>query len=177
MKTTKIKAIIGLGNPGEEYEKTYHNAGLMFCDFLINNFQGKEIKKTKFFSTNACHIDGKEIFIIRIHSFMNQSGTSVLKSMIDLNLTNEEIALAHDDSDFEIGKYKFSIDSTSAGHRGVQSVIDLLKTKDFLRIRIGIRKEAGKALDFVLNKLTNEDTKKLENIFEEASKKLIKEFI
>ncbi|MBI5306200.1 peptidyl-tRNA hydrolase [Candidatus Wolfebacteria bacterium] len=167
MKLQDIKLIIGLGNPDEKYEKTCHNAGFLFIDYL-NNQQPIKIKTLK------------------SDVFMNESGIFIAKIIKKTKLKPEEILIIHDDSDIELGKYKFSFGRGSAGHNGVESIIKSLKTKNFWRLRIGIRpkvsnikdqvsrKKAGlpaetqraKAGDFVLKKINKKDFDVLEKVFE-----------
>ncbi|MEK7495865.1 MAG: aminoacyl-tRNA hydrolase [Patescibacteria group bacterium] len=157
----KPRLIIGLGNPGKEYEKTYHNAGFLFVDYLINS--QLPITNYKLLKTDV---------------YMNQSGNFVKKTLKKYKIKPEEILIVHDDSDIELGKYKISFGRGSAGHNGVQSIIDALKTKNFWRLRIGIGRRLTrtsreltrkKARDFVLKKINKKDLKILEKLFFEIS--------
>ncbi|MBI2013602.1 MAG: peptidyl-tRNA hydrolase [Candidatus Colwellbacteria bacterium] len=149
------KLLIGLGNPDKKYENTYHNVGFLFTDYLTKN-----LTSPKFETLNS-------------NTFMNTSGSFVVKELKKRGLKPEEIIIAHDDSDILLGKYKISFGRNSAGHKGIDSVIKILKTKDFWRIRIGVRKPAHlKAGDFVLKKITTTDKKTLEKVFEEIEKEI-----
>lgn len=103
---------------------------------------------------------------------MNQSGNFVKTILNKYKINPEKLLIAQDDSDIEIGKYKLSFGRGSAGHKGIESIIKSLKTKNFWRLRIGIRKttkgERPKAEDFVLKKISAFDYKKLESVFKEA---------
>ena len=160
MKLQDIKLIIGLGNPGKEYEKTYHNAGFLAIDFFVKNPATSNFKPVK---TDV---------------FMNQSGSFVAKIAKKHSIKPEEILIIHDDSDIKLGKYKISFSRGSAGHNGVKSIIKALKTKDFWRLRIGIRPKVSsiknqelrkKAEDFVLKKISKKDLEILEKVFERIS--------
>ena len=152
----KPRLIIGLGNPGKEYEKTYHNAGFLFVDYLINS--QLPITNYKLLKTDV---------------YMNQSGNFVKKTLKKYKIKPEKILIVHDDSDIELGKYKISFGRGSAGHNGVQSIIDALKTKNFWRLRIGIRKVSSikyqvsrkKASELVLKKISEKDLKILSQEF------------
>lgn len=143
-----MKLLFGIGNPGPEYQGTRHNIGRAF----------------------SAHEGGYESDV-----FVNTSGPAVKKLKTKLKAKNEDIIIAHDDLDIEFGKFKFSFDRNSAGHKGVQSIIDTLKTKKFWRLRFGIantklkkmRKE-GRVADFVLSKFTPTEQKQLKDIFKEA---------
>ena len=158
----KIKIIIGLGNPEKKSENTYHNIGHIFIDVLQKNISASKDK----------------IKIIKSDVFMNQSGLLVKQELKKNGLRAENLLVVHDDSDIELGKIKWSLNRGSAGHNGVQDIINQLKTKNFWRLRIGIRppeqttKSDGhqsarrlKAETFVLKKIPPINKKVLENIF------------
>ncbi len=115
----KPKLVIGLGNPGKEYQNTYHNVGFLAVDFFAKN---PPITK-----------------LLKSGSYMNQSGLFVAKASKKYGAKSDQIMIIHDDSDIELGKYKISFGRGSAGHRGVESIIKSLGTKNFWRLRIGIR--------------------------------------
>jgi len=173
MQTISPKLIIGLGNPSKEYEKTYHNVGFLFIDSLAKN----GFKKEKSFSFAK---EGK-VVLVKPLVFMNESGRAVSEAVKYFSssknkVSPEEILIVHDDSDIFLGDHKFSLGRGSAGHRGVESIIKSLKTKDFSRLRIGIRpmdeKETKreKAGDFVLKKISPRNLKMLSEEFKEISK-------
>lgn len=120
-----IKAIIGLGNEGKEYEKTYHSVGFFGCEFLRNLAERENGPRVK--------------FLIPKGYFMNQMGAAAKKFISNTNLKSREILILHDDSDLMIGQFKLVFGGGSAGHKGVEDVINNLKTEDFWRLRIGIR--------------------------------------
>ena len=161
MKLQDVKLIIGLGNPGKEYEKTYHNAGFLTIDFFAENPQ---------ISNFHPPVGGLISKPLKTDVFMNQSGSFVEKISKKQRLKPEEILICHDDSDIELGKYKISFGRGSAGHNGVKSIIKSLKTKNFWRLRIGIRplKSKQKSEKIVLKKISKKDFKILENVFARA---------
>lgn len=148
----KIKLIIGLGNPDSRYKQTYHNVGFLFVDYLIKNIPKLEI--------------------IKSDVYMNDSGSFVAKKLKKSGLKSEALLIVHDDSDIALGNYKFSFGRGAAGHKGVESIIANLKTRNFWRLRIGIRpkeeKIRQKAERFVLKKISSADSKILEETFERA---------
>jgi len=133
-----MKLIVGLGNPGEEYEKTRHNTGYIMLDFIL----GKKIEWNKSSGTKLFFykdsIGGKPTEYIKPTTFMNNSGVAVafVKDKHKLNL--KDIVIIYDDIDLPIGKMKISFDKSSGGHNGLESIIKKLKSKEFVRIRIGI---------------------------------------
>ncbi len=153
----KIKLIIGLGNPDPKYENTYHNVGRLFIDFW-----GKGVKS---------------------EVFMNKSGEFVKEQVKKNKIKPENLLIVHDDSDIELGFYKLSFGRNSAGHRGVQNIIDQLKTKNFWRLRIGIRphsalqasrsKPRPTADELVLKSISPANKKRLEEVFKMATKEVL----
>lgn len=183
-----MKIIVGLGNPGEKYRNTRHNIGYMAADALAKHYGlgWRENKKLKAQITNC-----DDVYIVKPLTFMNESGQSVyaimnyfkilpkvfglaLKEDADLS---DKLIVIHDDLDIELGKYKVTLDSRSAGHRGVESLINLLKTKKFKRFRIGIRTDRltdVPAEKFVLERFSSDEQAKIDKIISEITPELIK---
>lgn len=153
----KISVVIGLGNPGGTYRAVYHNVGFLALDYLAGGASQDEWHKGKnfvFFKTG-------KLILVRPDVFMNESGQAVKNALSYLKMKPENIVLIHDDSDIESGAYKIAFGRGAAGHRGVASVINHLKTKDFWRIRIGVRSRTGKAEKFILKKISPGDREKI----------------
>lgn len=168
--SSKYKLIVGLGNPGDDYRNTYHNVGFLFVDYLFKN-SGFKTRR------NFEYAKAGNIIVVKPLTFMNQSGEAVLAAIRYFStkggkIEPKEILIIHDDSDIELGKYKISADQGSAGHKGVLSVMQALKTKELSRIRIGVRmpKVNGvkiiKAGEFVLRKIKKDDLHILQSTFE-----------
>lgn len=154
----QIKLIIGLGNPGKKYEHTYHNAGLLAVSYLLQKRR---------------HKPASSPVLVAVPTFMNRSGTMVSTALKRSGFTVQNLLLIHDDSDIALGRYKFSWNRNAAGHKGVLSVFASLRTKQFWRLRIGIRTSGRrKAETFVLKKITAKDMTTLQCVFEEIAKKL-----
>lgn len=169
-----MKIIIALGNPGEKYTKSRHNAGWIFLDSMLNYPTWKEERKFK----SLIYKDG-DILFVKPLTYMNNSGYSV-RSVMDYykilpkklgfiskknqDLT-ESLMVIHDELDLEFGKIKKSSNSGSAGHKGVNSIISHLKTKNFNRLRIGIKNDLLKtkipAENFVLQNFSKEEYEEL----------------
>ena len=155
--------IFGLGNPGGEYEDTRHNAGKMFLEYLALRDKAQFTKGKKGNAEEAeVKLGKKKALLVFPTSFMNNSG-KVTGSYIKSAKDRERLVVVYDDLDLPIGKVKLSYGRNSGGHRGLQSIIKNLKSKDFLRVRIGIspattsgklRKPSGEkdVLDFILGK-------------------------
>ncbi len=158
-KTDIDYLIVGLGNPGEKYLKTAHNAGFRVVSIFRENENLPNFTKDNLLNahTSKGEIDGKNIVLLLPLTFMNKSGDSVQKALRRFDLPLENILVIHDDTDLEAGVVRFSLSSGSAGHKGVSSIIRMIKTKDFFRLRIGVRQTENQkdALSFVLQKTPN----------------------
>ncbi len=132
-----MKLIVGLGNPGEKYKNTRHNIGFILLDKLAeeNNASWKFDKKF-----NAEISKFGDYLLVKPQTFMNKSGEAVSKIVNFYDIALEDILLIHDEIDLEHGVIKVEKGRGSAGHKGVQNVIDHLATKDFERMRIGVGK-------------------------------------
>lgn len=136
--------VYGLGNPGDQYIDTRHNIGYKFIDelyFLATkaNFDEKAINQSKVSSLIAEIIyQGTKLYLAKSATFMNDSGKAVKKMLNYLKILPDKLIVIHDDVDLKFGVIRKSFDSRSAGHRGVESIIQNLKSQKFYRIRIGI---------------------------------------
>ncbi len=154
--------IIGLGNPGKKYKKTRHNAGFIVLDELREKLEFPNFEFNKKF--NAEISKKGNLTLIKPQTFMNLSGETVRQFIDFYKLTPADILVIHDDLDIEIGAYKISENSRSAGHNGVQNIIDNLGTQKFKRWRVGIEKVGGRqkrgnisGKDFALQDFTNDE--------------------
>lgn len=135
--------ICGLGNPGEEYENTRHNAGRIMLEMFKKTFSKDDDfsdweHDKKLRALRSMGKVGKDkIMLIEPDNFMNNSGSSI-KSLVTSKKKAEELIVIHDDLDLPIGKYKITFNRGSGGHKGVQSIIKNIKTEGFVRYRIGI---------------------------------------
>lgn len=157
----KIKLIVSLGNPDKKYLNTYHNVGFLFLDSLVLENPDITLKYE----------------LLKSEVFMNESGIFVEKILKKHGAKPEELLVVHDDSDLELGTYKLQFGRGAAGHHGVESVQQHLKTKNFWRLRIGVRPSPAeapraKAGEFVLRKITAKDKSTLEKVFSDASLEL-----
>ncbi len=135
-----MKIIIALGNPGQQYANTRHNAGFIIADELRKSLGFSDFEKNSKFDALVCekNLGGEKILLAKPQSFMNNSG-QVVKKMLDFfKIPKENLMVLHDDLDIELGAFKISLDSSAAGHNGVQSIIDNLGSQQFKRIRLGI---------------------------------------
>ena len=133
-----MKLVVGLGNPGEEYENTRHNTGWIMLDFILGKkAEWKEANGTKAFYFRD-GVGGKPTEFLKPTTFMNNSGNAVAFVKDKHKLKLQDIVIIYDDIDLPIGKMKISYDKSSGGHNGLESIIKKLKSREFVRIRIGI---------------------------------------
>ena len=131
--------IVGLGNPGKDYEKTRHNFGADFVELLASRYQIPLANKDKFF----CHYGEKELETCHLHLsvpsvYVNESGRTVLSLKKYLNLSSENILIIHDDLDLPLGTIRLKESGGHGGHNGLRDIIENLKgDNDFKRLRIG----------------------------------------
>lgn len=139
-----MKIILGLGNPGKQYESNRHNVGHMFIDYLVNGLTGSrvhELEKQKSNPQNSLNslITNKKLILLKTSVFMNLSGQEVKKYVTRYMLhVTHDLIIAHDDLDIPLGKFKIQLGEGPKLHNGITSIEKSLGTKDFVRIRIGI---------------------------------------
>ena len=185
-----IFLIVGLGNPGQRYQNTRHNLGQTAMNSLCINFGIEKFKTDKRLKAawlispaspslslsagRTRQTGGKNILAFPL-VYMNESGVAVLNLKKYFKIPTKNILIIHDDIDLKIGTFKISYARGAAGHKGVQSIINHLKTKNFYRLRLGIQPLKGKPKNvdgFVLNKFTQEEQELTQKIIEKALKKI-----
>lgn len=172
MGPQNCKLIIGLGNPGSRYARTYHNAGQQFLSYLKGSFPFTRTERL-FRAMQRNIAPEKTLILVKPSVFMNASGGSVHAALRRFHARPEEILIAHDDADLPLGTYAYAFDRGAAGHHGIESIIQTLGTKKFWRLRIGIRFNTEKAEEFVLRRIPLTHEERLQFVFGEASEKLI----
>jgi PTH1 family peptidyl-tRNA hydrolase len=159
-----VLLIVGLGNPGREYERTRHNAGFMLVDLLALEAGIKLDKKGKGVWGKG-RIAGEEVVLLKPQTFMNLSGEAVSEVRAFYKIQAGSMIVAYDDCDLPIGKLRIRKDGGSGGHRGVNSIIATLGSKDFPRIRLGVgRPPHGDTANYVLSPFTKDEQPALEEM-------------
>jgi len=167
------KLIVGLGNPGQEYQNTRHNIGFHIIDTIAEDLILKSLKQNKKFQAEICEgtFGEQKVILAKPQTFMNNSGLAVKKIKTFFKVKPQDIIIIHDDIDLPIGIIRISKEASSGGNKGVESIIKEIKTNNFIRIRIGIANELRTKIPadkFVLQKFSIEDEKKLKNVFLDA---------
>lgn len=127
--------VIGLGNPGEKYERTRHNIGFLVLDAWNQNWKQKASLHGMY---GEMRKSGNKLHLLKPNTFMNRSGLAAKAASQYFHIPTENIIVVHDDVDFPFGEIQYQFDRSSAGHNGIKSLIDELGTQGFHRIRIGI---------------------------------------
>jgi PTH1 family peptidyl-tRNA hydrolase len=130
--------VVGLGNPGEEYENTPHNLGFRVIDLLAERNSIHVNRKDSKALIGVGEVAGKPVILAKPQTYMNLSGTSVEPLMVKHSLTPADLILVYDELDLPWGELKIKPRGSAAGHHGPESVIDRLGTTDFVRVRLGI---------------------------------------
>lgn len=171
-----MKLIVGLGNPGEEYENTRHNIGFAAIEgfrFQVLGVSNWKFDKKLKAEIAKGEIDGEKIILAKPQTFMNNSGQAVKLFTTHYKLPTNNLWIIHDDLDLPLGAFKISFAAGSAGHNGVQSIIDALKTKEFWRLRVGIGPKIGAGEKFVLKPFKKTEQSLLNKTLEQVAEALL----
>lgn len=165
-----MKLIVGLGNPGAEYDDTRHNIGFAVLDRFADR-TGVLVQKEKF---QSCYGTGKigdePILLVKPQTFMNLSGKAVRSFLDYWKLSTKDLLVLHDDLDFPLGSIRLVYTAGAAGHRGTGSIIEELATKSFYRLRLGIgRPERGDPVNYVLSRFGKDEKQDVERLIDRAA--------
>jgi len=165
-----VKLIVGLGNPGTEYKDTRHNIGFKAVD-VIGNACGIKISKKKIFSQiGTGKIKPYDVILAKPLTYVNKSGEAVKGLLHYFSLTPKELIVVHDDIDLEKGILKIKERGGDGGHNGLRSIINLLQTDNFIRIRLGIGRPESKedVVDYVLSSFNKKDQEWVQPLLDRA---------
>lgn len=162
--------IMGLGNPGQKYEKTRHNAGFNVIDRLAekHNIKVDKIKHKSLIGEGR--IAGEKVILVKPQTYMNLSGEAAISLINFYKIDLENLVVIYDDIDLDIGKLRIRKKGSAGSHNGMKSIIKCLGKQEFPRIRVGVSKpEPGRDLaDFVLSRVSKEDEDDMDRGFEKA---------
>ncbi len=164
--------VVGLGNPGDKYEKTRHNVGFMFLDYLAREV-GVEFKESRWEALVAkAGLESGPALLVKPQTFMNLSGRAVARIASYHKIEPGRIIVVHDDLDLEPGRLKVVQDRGPGGHNGIRSIIECLGTRQFVRLRIGIGRppEFMRPADFVLSRFSEAERQLIDQGFTEMAK-------
>lgn len=166
-----IKLIVGLGNPGKDYQPHRHNVGFWFCDILANLYSATFKKETKSFGDVAqVTIAGFAVRLLKPNTFMNRSGQSIQALAKFYQLKADEILVVHDELDLDAGVVKLKAEGGHGGHNGLRDTIKALNTKAFYRLRLGIGhpSDRSQVSNFVLHAPNKTELKQIQNAMVDA---------
>lgn len=178
-----MKLIVGLGNPGEKYNNSRHNLGFATLDHLLQKLE--KVKQTfwneekKFNAlTKEIEIEGEKIVLLKPTTFMNDSGRAVQAYSSYFKINSQDIYVVHDELDIPLGKIRVRFGGSGGGHNGVNSILEKLGTDKFLRIRLGIGKEARHdnshdSSDYVLGTFETHEKGKVQSMIKQAMKDIL----
>ena len=167
-----MKLVVGLGNPGKEYEHSRHNIGFMVVEELVRR-HGGGLKKMFWFPARQakCRIGECEVRLIEPTTYMNRSGQAVWGAMKKWRVDSTDTVVVYDDVDLEFGSLRVRGKGSGGSHNGMKSVLEWLQTKAFPRVRVGIgpKPEGMDMIEFVLGDFPDEDSLGLEKVVERAA--------
>lgn len=181
-----MKLIVGLGNPGEKYNNTRHNVGFMVLDALHQELAPEnEWKKENKHNTLVIKTkyNNTPLLLAKPLTFMNDSGTAVATLSKMHKIAHHNIIIVHDDLDLSLGQIKVKKDGGSAGHNGLKSIIEKLRTEDFLRVRLGIGRPKEVAeyeqkqhavVQFVLDTFESFEQREVDEAVKKAKKMILR---
>ncbi|MEM6916734.1 MAG: aminoacyl-tRNA hydrolase [Verrucomicrobiota bacterium] len=165
----RIRLVVGLGNPGPEYEGTRHNIGFDLVDRLAAERDWKWNRERKFRAKTAAA--GSSLLFAKPLTYMNLSGNAVSRLTRFYKLDPDQILVVYDDVDLPLGKIRFRANGSAGGHNGIKSIIEYLGTKEFPRLKLGIGAAGhpGGMVDHVLGRFSEEEARELEKVLAIAS--------
>ena len=155
----RISLVVGLGNPGEQYANTRHNAGYATIDVLAERFGARYWKSQAGCMAAVVKHGGSELVLAKPQSFMNTSGGPVAQLCSAYGVSADELLVIHDELDIPAGDVRVKLGGGAGGHNGIKSIMDKLGSPDFTRVRLGIGRPPGRMdpADFVLRQLKGSD--------------------
>ncbi|MBR4072579.1 MAG: aminoacyl-tRNA hydrolase [Clostridia bacterium] len=164
--------VVGLGNPGLQYENTRHNAGFMAIDRIAEK-NGGEFNKHKFDSVfGECKIGSKRILILKPQTYMNLSGKAVVAAAAFYKIPADSIIVLFDDISLPVGKLRMRRKGSHGGHNGIKDIIELMGTDDLMRVKIGVGEKPSPdsdLKDWVLGKIPKEQKEEFEKALDKAA--------
>lgn len=166
--------IVGLGNPGIDYEFTRHNVGFKALDYFAES-QSISFEAARFGKLAQTSVKGRKIFLLKPDTYMNLSGKAVAFWQKQENIPLENILVITDDLNLDFGVLRLKAKGSAGGHNGLQNIQDILQTQAYPRLRVGIgnRFSKGRQVDYVLGKWDEDELKHLGQIFDAINQLLI----
>lgn len=161
--------VVGLGNPGREYERSRHNVGFLVVDELARRHQVRVTDRAAKSLTGRIRLDDTELVLAKPQTWMNLSGEAVKALRAKYGIPFDHMLVIHDELDLPFGRLRLRKGGSSAGNHGMDSVIASLGTKDFARLRVGIDKPPADGVDYVLGPFTEREREQLPDVVRRAA--------
>lgn len=174
-----MKLIVGLGNPGKEYENTRHNAGFLMLDFFVKeqgiegNFKFEKKSNAEFLQVE---VFDEKVMLVRPMTFMNLSGKAVKGLMDYYKIDKSEVLVLLDDMDIPLGEIRLRKTGRSGGHNGLQSIIDEVGSDEIARVKFGIGRPVHSATSHVLEKFSSEESELFDKVLKRGNE-IVRDFI
>ncbi len=166
-----MRVVIGLGNPGNQYVFTRHNTGYLFVDYVEEKMNCSPFQGERFYMFSSC---GK-VILVKPSTYMNLSGSAFPYVLRDFSVHTSDILVVYDDVSISLGKIRIRKGGSDGGHNGIKSVISVLETADFPRMRIGIGPKPNNEdlASYVLSEFSDRELEKLYRVFDMAYEALL----
>jgi peptidyl-tRNA hydrolase, PTH1 family len=161
--------VVGLGNPGREYEGSRHNVGFLVVDELARRHAGRVKDRGAKSLTGRVRLDDTELILAKPQTWMNLSGQAVKALRAKYGIPLDRLLVVHDELDLPFARLRLRKGGSSAGNHGLDSVIGSLGTKDFARLRVGIDRPPGDGVDYVLSPFTAGERAQLADVVRRAA--------
>ncbi|PPJ20066.1 aminoacyl-tRNA hydrolase [Nocardia nova] len=171
-ESTAPALVVGLGNPGPEYERTRHNAGFLVADVLAERIGDRfTVHKKSGADLLEARLDGRKILLAKPRTYMNLSGRPVAALARFFSVPPTEVIVVHDELDLPFGSIRLKRGGGEGGHNGLRSISNALSTKDYLRVRFGVGRPPGRQdpADFVLKPFSAPERKEVPVLVEQTA--------
>ena len=178
MAEDSMKLIVGLGNPGRAYANNRHNTGFICLGYFAKKYGIRFDRKQGQARIGTGEVAGNKVVIARPQTYVNRSGEAVTRLVKRFNISPENLLVIHDDLDLPLGKIRIRHNGSSGGHKGIESIISCLGSRNFLRIRIGIGRPAAEIneadiIAYVLSGFTPEEKQIFSQVIPAASEAIL----
>jgi len=163
-----VRVIVGLGNPGRAYAHTRHNVGFDVLDLFAKRHKARILARQYRALVGSFDLVGEQILLVKPQTYMNESGVALSAIARKHNLQADDFLVVYDDMDLPLGRIRIRMDGSSGGHKGMNSIIQHMHSKDFPRIRIGIGR-TGDAIDHVLSRFNRKDREIIDIAVQQAA--------
>ena len=170
-----MKLVVGLGNPGKQYEATKHNIGFMVIDAIADSVPHTPWKEEQSAEVCSITVDGEKVLLVKPQTFMNASGESVGPLMRYYKIDPSDVYCIYDDMDLPVGKLRIRPNGSSGGHNGIKSLISHIGTENFPRFRVGIGRPLPQwtVIDHVLAPFSEENQEKVQKGIKDTAKAVL----